>query len=65
MAPDLPRGRKRPGWKAAVLQSLEKAAADLRNISDGQIAREIARNRKLRKNLPEISVVGASQKKMA
>jgi hypothetical protein len=65
MAPDLPRGRKRPGWKAAVLQSFEKAAADLRNISDGQIAREIARNRKLRKKLPEISVVGASQKKTA
>jgi hypothetical protein len=48
-----------------VLESLEKAAADLRNISDGQIAREIARNRKLRKKLPEISVVGASQKKTA
>src|SRR5438309_374655 len=45
ISPDLPRGRKNPRWKAVLLRSLEKAAADLKNVSEEQISTEIARHR--------------------
>ncbi|MBV8706789.1 MAG: hypothetical protein JO182_13110 [Acidobacteriaceae bacterium] len=65
LSPDLPKGRKDPKWKATFLKTLEKAAADLGEISEQQISQEIARYRKSRKKLPEITVVGASKKKTA
>src|SRR6185369_3239029 len=34
---DLPRGRKRPGWKRAFARSLEAAARDLTGVTQSQI----------------------------
>ena len=37
-AKDLPRGRKRPGWKAAFTSAAREAARDLNGVSEKQIA---------------------------
>ncbi len=61
---DLPRGRKRKGWKRA-LQSLQNAAADLGNISEEKILSTVREYRSARKKPPEITVVARSRKKTA
>jgi hypothetical protein len=38
VAKDLPRGRKRVGWKRAFLASVREAATELTGVSDEQIA---------------------------
>src|SRR6266852_4533153 len=38
---DLPRGRKRPGWKREFARNLEAAARDLSGVSDSQITQAI------------------------
>ena len=54
---DLPKGRKRPGWKREMLQSYEAAASDLESrVSEAQILRTIRQYRAERKKLPEITV---------
>jgi hypothetical protein len=59
---DLPRGRKRPGWKREMLESMRAAASDLPDdLSDAQIMKTIRQYRAERRKLPEISV--AFQKK--
>jgi hypothetical protein len=63
MSPDLPKGRKRAGWKAALSASLYKASTDLKSVSDDRIAREISGYRELRRRLPEITVSGSPKKK--
>lgn len=62
---DLPRGRKRKGWKRAFLQSLQKAAADLGDISQEKILSAVREYRSGRKKPPEITVVARSRKKTA
>jgi hypothetical protein len=62
---DLPKGRKRPGWKKDFLQSMQKAAADLGDISEEEILKTIRESRVGRKKLPEITVVARSKKKTA
>jgi hypothetical protein len=37
VAKDLPRGRKRAGWKRDFLASIREAASDLTGVSDKQI----------------------------
>ena len=37
-ARDLPRGRKRPGWKAEFTSAVREAASDLNGMSEKQIA---------------------------
>jgi len=56
---DLPRGRKRPGWKRDFARSLEAAAGDLSGVTESQIAEAIRGYRADKKRLPEITVGGS------
>ena len=62
---DLPKGRKRPGWKKDFLRSMQKAAAGLDDISEKEILKTVRESRVGRKKLPEITVVARSKKKTA
>jgi hypothetical protein len=52
---DMPRGRKRAGWKKEFLNALSKAARDMGEISDEEIQRTIRSYREERR-VPEITV---------
>lgn len=52
---DLPRGRKRRGWKKEFLESLSEAAKDIGEISEEEILRTVRGYRK-EKRAPEITV---------
>ena len=52
---DLPRGRKRRGWKKEFLQSLADVAKDIGEISEQEILRTVRTYRKERRT-PEITV---------
>lgn len=52
---DLPRGRKRRGWKKEFLQSLAEAAKDIGEVSEEEILRTVRTYRK-EKRAPEITV---------
>ena len=52
---DMPRGRKRAGWKKEFLQTLSEAAKDIGEISEEEIQRTIRGYREERR-IPEISV---------
>jgi hypothetical protein len=58
---DLPRGRKRPGWKREFIRSLEAAAGDLSGLTESQVAEAIRGFRAEKKQLPEITI-GSSRK---
>jgi hypothetical protein len=62
---DLPKGRKRAGWKNDFLRSVQKAAADLGDISEEEILKTVREYRSGRKKLPEITVVARTKKKTA
>jgi hypothetical protein len=62
---DLPKGRKRAGWKKDFLRSVQKAAADLGGISEEEILKTVREHRSGRKKLPEITVVARTKKKTA
>lgn len=53
---DLPRGRKRPGWKSEFTRKLEAAARDLSDVTESQIVETIRAYRGEKKRLPEITV---------
>ena len=53
---DLPRGRKRAGWKREFTRSLEAAAKDLSGVTESQIAEAIRGFRTEKKRLPEITI---------
>jgi hypothetical protein len=53
---DLPRGRKRPGWKTEFLDSLGEAAVDLGDISEEDILRAVKNQRKATRSGPEITI---------
>jgi len=53
---DLPRGRKRPGWKKEFLATLSEAARDMGNVSEEEILQTIREHRRERQRSPEISV---------
>jgi hypothetical protein len=42
---DLPRGRKRAGWKKDFLRSLESAAAEMENVSEEEILKTVRETR--------------------
>lgn len=42
---DLPRGRKRPGWKNDFLRSLEAAAAEMKDVSEEEISKTVQKTR--------------------
>jgi hypothetical protein len=56
VARDLPRGRKRRGWKREFLKTLSDASADLRGLSEEQVLDAIRRVRS-RRTKPELTVV--------
>jgi len=58
---DLPRGRKRSGWKREFTRALEAAAKDLSSVTESQIADAIRGFRVGKKTLPEITI-GPSSK---
>lgn len=62
---DLPKGRKRPGWKKDFLRNMQKPAADLGDISEEEILKTVRESRVRRKKLPEITVVACSRTKTA
>jgi hypothetical protein len=53
---DLPRGRKRRGWKKEFLESLTEAAKDMGEISEEEILRTVRSYRRKRRRAPEITV---------
>jgi len=52
---DLPRGRKRRGWKKEFLESLTEAAKDIGDVSEEEILRTVRAYRRERR-APEITV---------
>lgn len=58
---DLPRGRKRPGWKREFERNLGAAAGDLSDTTEAQILRAIRGYRADKKRLPEITVAGSKK----
>jgi hypothetical protein len=52
---DLPRGRKRRGWKKEFLESLSEAAKDLGEISEEEILHTVRTYRR-EKRAPKITV---------
>ncbi|MGH9685511.1 MAG: MerR family transcriptional regulator [Candidatus Acidiferrales bacterium] len=56
---DLPRGRKRRGWKKEFLESLTEAAKDIGEVSEEEILRAVRSYRKERR-APEITVAAES-----
>jgi hypothetical protein len=62
---DLPKGRKRAGWKKDFLRSVRKAAADLGRVSEEEILNTVREHRLGRKKLPEITVVARAKKETA
>ena len=57
--PDLPRGRKRPGWKKEFMEALSEAGKDMGEISEEEILRTIRGYRRERR-MPEITVAAES-----
>jgi len=56
---DMPRGRKRRGWKKEFLESLTEAAKDIGEVSEEEILRAVRGHRKKR-HAPEITVAAES-----
>jgi hypothetical protein len=56
---DLPRGRKRRGWKKEFLESLAEAAKDIGEVSEEEILHTVGTYRKER-GAPEITVAAES-----
>jgi len=56
---DLPRGRKRRGWKKEFVERLTEAAKDLGEVSEDEILRTV-RGYRREKRAPEITVAAES-----
>ena len=54
---DIPRGRKRKGWKEEFLHTLKDAASDLGDLSERQIIDSARSNRRASRLQPEVEVV--------
>lgn len=53
---DLPRGRKRPGWKREFLEALSEAAVDLGELSEEDILRAVKSQHQAKRTEPEMTV---------
>lgn len=58
---DLPRGRKRRGWKEEFVSTLQQAGQDIGEVSEGEIASRVRVYRSQRKKQPEIRLVAQDQ----
>ena len=56
---DMPRGRKRRGWRKEFLDSLKEAAKDIGEVSEEEILRTVHAYRRERR-VPEITVAAES-----
>lgn len=56
VARDLPRGRKRPGWKREFSRTISDASTDLKGVSEKHVLDAIRKVRSQR-NKPELTVV--------
>ena len=54
---DIPRGRKRKGWKEEFLNTLKDAGSDLGDLSERQIIDSVRSNRRASRLQPEVEVV--------
>ena len=54
---DIPRGRKRKGWKEEFLRTLKGAASDVGDPSDKQIIESVRSYRSVSRLQPEVEVV--------
>jgi hypothetical protein len=54
---DLPRGRKRPNWKAEFLATLKEASQDIGDVPPQDVQRAVRDYRSAKKDKPEITVV--------
>jgi hypothetical protein len=59
---DLPRGRKRRGWKEEIVSTLRQAGKDIGEVSEQEIASRVRVYRSERKKQPEIRLVAQGQK---
>lgn len=62
---DLPRGRKRAGWKREFLRTLRLAAGDLAHVTQPDMARAVKRARRVNRTRPEVTVVAQSETTIA
>jgi len=58
---DLPRGRKRPGWKRELIRKLGAVARDLAGVTDSQVSEAIRGYRAEKNQQPEITVGGSQR----
>jgi hypothetical protein len=56
---DLPRGRKRRGWKKEFLESLTEVAKEIGEVSEEEILQTVRAHRKERR-APEITAAAES-----
>ena len=62
---DMPRGRKRAGWKREFLEAISEAAKDLGELSEEEIQRTIRSYREERRATPKITVAAEVQETKA
>ena len=55
--PDLPRGRRRTGWHAEMSRAFEAAAEQMGEVSTSTILNTVRAHSRVRKALPEVTVV--------
>jgi hypothetical protein len=53
---DLPRGRKRPGWKREFLATLREAAREMGDVSPEEAVKAVRQYRNENKHRPEVTV---------
>jgi hypothetical protein len=58
---DLPRGRKRRGWKSEFLATLREAAQEIENVPTDEVLKVIRQYRNEKKQKPEVTVEPGSQ----
>jgi len=58
---DLPRGRKRPNWKAEFLATLKEASRDIKDASPKDLQCAVRGYRKSKKEKPEITVAAETE----
>ena len=54
---DIPRGRKRKGWKEEFLRTLKEAASDIGDVSEKEIIESVRSYRRASRLQPEVEVV--------
>jgi hypothetical protein len=56
-AKDLPRGRRRAGWREEMSNAFGEAAKQIGDVSAGEILAAVKASRRRRRTLPEVTVV--------